>query len=167
MLAGSQIAPFDSGDVSSVRRCGRIGIKTSPGVNPRNQERQFARFTTTIKSFGNAMSCFKESRDGWLLSWKPDKGSVNGSVNLTDPFSRILWFVQYLLDHYGGRAVLCGSGQVTPTANEGTWESAWNRIVVEQSLTYGRLGSLNCASRCVEICSQSSWRGFRSNRSRG
>jgi hypothetical protein len=28
MLAGSQIAPFDSGDVSLVRRCGRIGIKT-------------------------------------------------------------------------------------------------------------------------------------------
>ena len=64
-------------------------------------------------------------------------------------------------------AVPCGSDQVTPTANEGIWESAWNRIVVEQSLTYGRLGSLNCASTCVEICSQSSWRGFRSNRSRG
>ena len=53
-----------------------------------------------------------------------------------------LWFVQYLLDHNGGRAVLCGSGQVTPTANEGTWESAWNRIVVEQSLIYGRLAKL-------------------------
>jgi hypothetical protein len=30
-----------------------------------------------------------------------------------------------------------------------------------------RLGSLDCASTCVEICSQSSRRGFRPNRSRG
>ena len=28
------------------------------------------------------------------------------------------------------------------------------RVVVEQSITYGRLGSLNCAFTCVEICSQ-------------
>jgi len=27
-------------------------------------------------------------------------------------------------------------------ANEGTWESAWNRMVVEQSLIYGRLAKL-------------------------
>jgi hypothetical protein len=32
LLAGSQIAPFDSGNVSSVRRCGRIAIKTWPWV---------------------------------------------------------------------------------------------------------------------------------------